>query len=290
MEEWDDLRYFLAVAQNGSLTAASVKLDVNQSTVSRRINNFEKSMNVRLFERLSTGYELTPEGEELRYRALRIEEEIQAIDRHIMGENIELKGPVKITSSLAMARFHLMPIFKDFNQLHPCIELNLDLSSNIYNLTQREADVAIRVTRDAIPENLIGRKLGLLEYAVYGKNKYVESYTRRKVKKPLNWIGEYNNESRPHWLPPEFESLHLVMRTNQVLATYDAIQQGLGVGRLPTFIGDNDNTLSELKTDYKIPGVPVWLLSHVEMRHVNRVAVFTSFVVDEMRNKLNYRY
>ncbi len=288
MQEWDDFRFFLAVAQTGSVTAAAVKLDVNQSTVSRRINNFEKAMNVRLFERLSTGYELTPEGEELRHRVLHIEDEIQAIDRHIMGKNIELSGPIRITTSLAMVRYMLMPIFKHFNKLHPDIELHLDMSNNIYNLTQREADIAIRVTRDALPENLIGRELGLLKFGIYGEKKYLESYYRAKGKNPLRWIGEDNDDVRPSWLPEDIVSLHLVIRTNEVLATLDAIQQGMGVGRLPNFIGDTDDKLKQLNFDQKISGVPIWLLTHVDMRRVNRMSVFTSFVVEEMRARLKY--
>ena len=290
MQEWDDLRYFLAVAQTGSVTAASVKLGVNQSTVSRRINNFEKLMNVRLFERLSTGYELTPEGEELRHRVLHIEDEIHAIDRHIMGKNIALSGPIRVTTPLAMARYFVLPIFKRFNKLHPGIELHLNLSNSLYNLSQREADVAIRVTRDAVPENLIGRELGLVDYGVYGEKRYVESYTKAKGKIPLRWIGEDNNDSRPNWLPGGIEPIQLVMRCNEVLATMDAIQQGLGVGRLPAFIGDTNSKLKQLKFSQKITSVPVWLLSHEDMRRVNRMRVFTSFLVEEMRGLLNYSH
>ena len=93
-----------------------------------------------------------------------------------------------------------------------------------HNLTQREADVAIRVTRDALPENLIGRELGLLEFGVYGEKKYVGAYSKGKGMIPLHWVGEDNNDARPRWLPDFIEPLHLIIRTNEVLATYDAIQ------------------------------------------------------------------
>jgi len=288
MQDWDDLRFFLAVAKNGSVTAASELLKVNQSTVSRRINAFEQSLNVRLFERLSTGYALTPEGEELQRRALRIEEETQAIDRHMMGKNIELSGPIRVTASLTLTHYMLMPLFKRFQNMHPGIELHLDLSSNIYNLTAREADIAIRVTRDAIPENLIGRELGQIEYGVYGEKKYLENYSKAKGKKPLRWIGEDNNDLRPTWLPDNIESLQLVMRTNDVLATVDGIKLGIGVGRLPDFMADTDKKLKRLDTSNRIPKIPVWLLTHVDMRRVNRMSVFTSFIVEKMRKKLNY--
>lgn len=288
MQDWDDLRFFLAVAENGSVTAASEKLRVNQSTVSRRINSFEQELNVRLFERLSSGYVLTIEGEELQHRAQRIEEETQTIDRHIMGKNIELSGPIRVTASLAVVKYLLIPIFKKFYKLHPGIEVRLDLSNNLYNLTQREADVAIRITKDALPENLIGRELGVMKLGVYGEKNYIESYLKSKRKNPLQWIGEDNSYSRPNWLPENIEPIQLVMRTNEVVLSVDLLKQGMGVGRLPDFIGTKEKDLKQLKFEQSLPEIPVWLLTHVDMRRVNRMSVFTSFVVDEMRKSLNY--
>ena len=286
MHEWDDLRFFLAVAQAGSVSAAATKLGVNQSTVSRRINQFEKSMNVRLFERLSTGYELTPEGEQLHRHVLKIDDEIQSIDRELMGKNIELNGIIRVTTSLAVSRYLLMPVFEQFNRQYPGIKLHLDTSSNIFNLTQREADVAIRVTRDAVPENLVGRPLGSIQFAVYGTRQYVESCQSTTNKNPLRWIGEDNNKAHPDWLPDTIGPLHLVMRCNEVLATRDAICHGLGVGRLPTFIGDTDEGLKQFGAGLPVPAAPVWLLTHADMRGVKRVQVFTSFVTKELGNRL----
>lgn len=288
MQSWDNLRFFLSVARTGSVTAASEKLEVNQSTVSRRIQHFEEELDVRLFERLTTGYALTPEGEELFHRAARIEEETLAIERHVMGKNVKLEGPIRVTLSLAMSRYLLTPVFKKFHRLHPGIQLYLDCSNSLHNLTAREADVAIRVTPDAIPVNLIGRELGLMKFAVYGEQRYVESWRKSKGKNPLRWIGEDNSMARPAWLPAHVEPLQLVMRTNELLATVDLLNQGLGVGRLPAVIGDAEKKLVRLKFKNHLPEVPVWLLTHVDMRRVSRVSVFTAFVVDELRKALNY--
>ena len=288
MQDWDDLRFFLAVAQTGSVTAASEKLGVNQSTVSRRINGFEQQMNVRLFERFTTGYELTPEGEELMHRVQRIEEETYAIERHVLGRNVELSGPVRVTCSLVIARYFLIPLLKQFNKMHPRIEIHLDLSNNLYNLTAREADVAIRVTRDAIPETLIGRELGQIHYGVYGEKKYIERFKKCRNKSPLHWIGEDNTHDRPGWLPEQIEPLKRVMRSNDVFATLDLLKLGLGVGRLPCFIGDKEKALLQLKYKHEIPTAPLWLLTHADMRRVRRVSVFTAFVVEELRRVLNY--
>lgn len=286
MHNWDDLRYFLAVARTGSVSGAAEKLAVNQSTVSRRINAFEAEMNVRLFERLTTGYQLTAEGQELLQRGLRIEEEATAIEHGVMGKNIELKGPVRVTVSLTVASYLLMPILKEFNAQHPGIELRLDLSDNLYNLTQREADVALRVITGPVPENLVGRELGKIGLAVYGEKRYLGKYLRSAKPLPLRWIGEDNTDPRPAWLHKHTDPLELVMRSNDVLATAAAIRQGLGVGRLPIFVGDALPELVRFEDAPTLPKRPFWFLTHPDLRRVNRVRVFSAFLSEKIVDRL----
>lgn len=286
MHNWDDIRFFLAVARTGSVSTAAEKLGVNQSTVSRRINGFEAEMNVRLFERLTTGYQLTAEGEDMLRRAVRIEDEAVAIEHAVMGKNIELRGPLRVTVSLTVASYLLMPVLKEFNAAHPGIELRLDLSDNLYNLTQREADVALRVTTEPVPDNLIGRELGKIALAVYGEKNYLDKYFQSSKRQPLRWIGEDTNDPRPRWLHKHTDPLELVLRTNDVLATATAIQHGLGVGRLPTLVGD---ALPDLKRFEDIPPLskrPLWLLMHPDLRGVNRVRIFGAFLTEKLRRLL----
>ena len=283
MQDWDDLRFFLAVALSGSINAAADKLAVNQSTVSRRINAFEAKLNVRLFERLASGYELTSEGDELLDRALRIQDEVHAIDRHVMGKNVELNGPIRVTTTVLMARYFLIPILDEFYRIHSGIVLHLDLSNNLYNLTAREADVALRVTRDPVPESLVGRNLGNVDFAVYAENAYMLAYEQGGTSETLHWIGEDTAQPRPAWIPDNVGNLQLVARTNDVLGTLDLIKQGLGVGRLPCFVGDKEHSLRKIFVHQNIPTAPVWLLTHADMRRVKRVQVFNDFVADKMR-------
>jgi DNA-binding transcriptional LysR family regulator len=287
MHNWDDIRFFLAVARTGSISAAAHKLAVNQSTVSRRINGFEAQMNVRLFERLTTGYRLTTEGEELLRRATRIEHEAVAIEHEVMGKNVELKGSLRVTVSLTIASYVLMPILKEFSTAHPSIELRLDLSDNLYNLTQREADVALRVTTEPVPDNLIGRELGKIALAVYGEKHYLNKYLRSNKRQPLRWIGEDTNDPRPRWLHEHTDPLELVMRTNDVLATAAAIRHGLGVGRLPTFVGDASPELKRFDDAPELPRRPLWLLTHPDLRRMNRVRAFNAFLAEKLPEQLS---
>ena len=286
MHDWDDIRFFLAVVNTGSVSAAAAKLSVNQSTVSRRINNFEKEMNVRLFERLSSGYQLTSEGIALQQRAMRMEEEMFAIERDIMGKNVALRGPIRLTTSLVMVDYLLMPILKAFTEQYPGIEVQLDLSDNNYNISQREADVALRVTPAPVPENLIGRELGVIELAVYAEKNYLRNYLKARKNRILHWIGEDNKNARPNWLHQYTEPIQLVMRTNDVLATTTAIKNGLGVGRLPRLIGDTLPQLVRFKDAPVLPKIPLWLLTHVDMRRVSRVKVFNAFLADKIKEAL----
>jgi len=286
MNNWDDIRFFLAIARAGSVSAAALRLGVNQSTVSRRINAYEDAIKVRLFERLSTGFELTREGEELLTHAQRIEEESFAIERRIMGKNIALSGPIRVTAPLVLVKYLLMPMLKSFSASHPDIELQLDISDNIYNLSQREADVAIRITHEPPSENLAGRELAELRLSVYGSKTYLQSYQQSQHQPPLNWIGEDNNRPRADWLPEGINNLALVMRTNDVLATTEAIKAGVGIGRLPRLIGDNETDLVNVENTPPLQSVKMWILTHSDIRRVSRIKAFISFISDEVRNHL----
>src|SRR5438270_13236118 len=99
MFDWDDLRVVLAIARAGSLGGAATRLGINQSTVFRRINRLEAELAVRLFERLPAGYVPTAAGERLLVTAQRMEDEALALDRAISGNDCQLTGVLRVTSS-----------------------------------------------------------------------------------------------------------------------------------------------------------------------------------------------
>ncbi|MEM7020729.1 MAG: LysR family transcriptional regulator, partial [Pseudomonadota bacterium] len=156
--DWDDLRFFLAVARTGTVTGAARRLSVNHSTVTRRITAFEKKVGVRLFERLSTGYVTTPAGEDVLNHAERMETEFNAMERHIAGRDDKLGGPLCVTAPATLINNLFMPHIARFIEIYPDIELQLMASYENINLNRREADIAIRITNNP-SENLVGRRL-----------------------------------------------------------------------------------------------------------------------------------
>ena len=136
---WDDLRLFLAVARTGSISGAARQLDVQHSTVSRRMRQLEVKLGTRLIERKKSGYELTPAGENVKLAAHRIESEVIGVDGAQMGIDAQLVGPLRVTAINNMASTVLMPMFASFSAAHPLVELHIIVSNSDASLSQREA-------------------------------------------------------------------------------------------------------------------------------------------------------
>lgn len=142
--DWDDLRFALAVATEGSVAAAARAMSVNHSTVLRRIGAFEKRLGVRLFDRLPTGYVLTAGGEELIASARRMDETVTALERKLAGRDLHLSGTLRVTTADTLAGSILPKIVAGFRAANPGIVVELAVSNAMFNLTKRDADVALR--------------------------------------------------------------------------------------------------------------------------------------------------
>ncbi|TIX41528.1 MAG: LysR family transcriptional regulator, partial [Mesorhizobium sp.] len=145
MIDWDDIRYFLAVARGGSVRAAAEGLGVYHSTALRRIAQLEERLGAQMFEKLPSGYRLTAAGEEL---ANQMEASSHQLETRVFGRDQSVRGLLRVTLAPTLATHLLMPDFADFARLHPDIEMEILSSGELANLTNREADVAIRVVYD----------------------------------------------------------------------------------------------------------------------------------------------
>ena len=148
---WDDLRFALAVASGGSLAAGGRLLGVNHTTVLRRIAALEKRLGARLFDRLPSGYALTPLGEELIEAARGIDERINRLALKLAGADAGISGLVRVTTTDTLAVSLLPEILAELKAAHPAVEVELATSNLFVNLTRREADVAIRPADDPPP-------------------------------------------------------------------------------------------------------------------------------------------
>jgi DNA-binding transcriptional LysR family regulator len=164
--EWDDFKYFLAVARSGSLTAASRLLKTSTATVGRRIMALETRLGARLFDRGQTGYALTESGEAIRLKAGEIEEAVLSLEREAFGRDLRATGKVRVATAEDIASVIVAPRLAEFRRSHPAITLEIVSSWDVANLTRREADVAIRTVRPTQGDYVI-RQTGVWNCALY---------------------------------------------------------------------------------------------------------------------------
>jgi len=274
---WDDLKIFLAVAEAPSMRVAAKNLRVSHSTVSRRIEALEVDLGVRLFDRMPDGYRLTLSGEQLLPVALTMEESLHSFGRTVTGRDDELKGQVCVTIPDVVAYTFFTQHFAEFMRQYPDIQLKIHDSFEVFDLSRREADVAIRVTNSP-PEHLIGRKLGNLHQAVYATRDYLAKHDPADPNSTAKWVGWGTPEERPTWISSSpFPHLGVMGHFNNMMIQYSATKEGLGLGYFCCALGDSDPDLVRLSEPK--PTLDVWLLSHRDLRAAARMRAFRQFMI-----------
>jgi DNA-binding transcriptional LysR family regulator len=278
MIDWDDVRYFLAVARGGSVRSAAERLGVNHSTVLRRIAQLEARLGTQMFEKLPSGYRLTAAGEEVVELAEEMEASSHLLEGRVFGLDQGVRGLLRVTLAPPLATHLLMPDFADFARLHPDIEMDILSSGELANLTNREADVAIRVVYDrkTLPLNLHGLKGPELFGGVYVSRDLLAA-GRAGAPDPIRWIV-VSMYGVPDWASEgEVRTTGVPFRVADADAQLAAVRQGLGMTTLPCFVGDADPQL------VRVPGSnlhmygTLWVLTQGETRKTKRVRLFTEF-------------
>ncbi len=279
MRDWDDLRFFLAVARAGSLSGAAKALGVNHSTVFRRIEAFEQRLGVRLFDRHREGYALTLAGEEMQEAAARVDDEIDAMTRRIGGRDLQLSGPLTVTTTDDLATCLLGKPFADFRTGYPGIDLTVLVDNQFFNLSKRQADVAIRPT-NAPPDTLVGRRVSGLAFAVYASEDVADGPLAEQA-----WL--IFDESLSHlaaakWQRREFGGAEIVLRSNNLPTLMTGVIQGMGVALLPCFLADPQSRLRRVTDPVEEAASALWLLTHEDLRNTQRVRAFTDHMADAL--------
>jgi len=283
--DWDHLRHFLAVVRWGSVTQAAQRLDVNQTTVSRRIKALEDHLGKQLFERSGNGWLITPLGERLVSSAQHMAEEAQAIERQVVADSQELSGPLRVTVADVCTQYLVMPAIRTFLHRYPNVDLEIVATTEELDLGARDADVALRST-DEPPPNLVGRRIGRLAYAIYGTEELLERIQTGGGSDDtpcITWIGD--GRTRPPWIEKSFPRARHVYRCSGLAVMLQMVQQGLGIAQMPCAIGDPDPVLQRIPVRHVEPGWGLWVLSHVDLRTTARVRVFRDFLVAELEGK-----
>jgi DNA-binding transcriptional LysR family regulator len=277
---WDDLRYVLAVAAEGSLAGAARALGVNHTTVLRRVNAFEERLGLRLFERLPTGYFLTSGGAELIEAARLMEDTVAALERRLAGQDRRLAGAVRVTTTDTLVHMLLPPILVAFRAKHPSIQVELILSNEAFNLAKRAADVAIRPADDP-PEGLVGRRVSAIAFAIYAGHGYLARHGKTEDLSIHDWLAptdDLSSTSVAQWMRVALPQVEIVFKANSLLALRQAAAENLGLVALPCYLGDSSNDLVRVRPPVPAMATALWILSHEDLRRSARVRAFTEFV------------
>ena len=284
MTDWDDLRFFLAVARAGSVSGAARALDVNHATVSRRVRTMERRVGVRLFERSPDGWTPTAAGLEMQESALRVESEIQAIERQVTGRDEQLVGPLRVATSDVATRT-LMPTFRAFAESHPGIELELVVSNGLSDLARREADVALRTSVGPPADALVGRRLARVASSLYASVELLDRHGHTSDLAAYPWIGFAGgmaDSPQARWLDENVPGARIAMRLEALLVAHNAVRNAVGVAILPCVLGDDDPDLRRVVPDLLVPAGEIWVLTHRDLRATARVRAFIDFVRDSI--------
>lgn len=286
--DWDDVRLFLALAEQGSARAAGEALGLSHTTVARRAEQLESDLGTRLFDRNVRGYRLTGAGETMLISAQRAEEALLTAERQLQGRDTQLSGEIRMTTPDVIATHLIMEDLVTFTEQYPDIDLQVLMSYDVFDLARREADVAIRIIGEGRqpPEDLVGRKLVTIASCYYASPKYLKKNDPSNKDSGARWIG-WDDEARfPDWVKRSpFPDIPTHSRFNNTALQAEAAKQGMGLTTLPCFVGDTTKSLCRIPGTEPYTNYDIWLLSHPDLRDAARLRTFRQFIVKVFERK-----
>jgi DNA-binding transcriptional LysR family regulator len=282
--DWDHLRYFLALSERRSVSGAARFLNVNHSTVLRRVSSLEKKLGVRLFDRLPTGYVTTAAGEELRNELRGVKDRIEAAQRNLSGRDLGLTGAIHVTTTDTLLRGLLMPYLAEFRALHPGIQMQLVITNTFLALTKREADIAIRPANQ-VPESLVGRRVGRIRTAIYASDAYLRRHPEKRPWAKHDWVAPGKGLShlrQAGWLKQHVPDERIAMRVDSLIGMVDAVRHGVGLGMLLCLLADDDKNLVRLAEPAELLDTDLWILIHRDVRRVARIKALSMFLYERL--------
>ena len=278
---WDDLRIFLTLARDGTLTTAAKSLGVSHPTVARRVKALEQRTGARLFDRLSDRFVPTSAGEKLLGDVQSMEQAALSIDRHSATLGDTVSGVVRLSAgeeiSALLAR-HL----PDLRARLSLIEFELSATHTALNLSRREADLLIR---EQVPDlaDIVARKLGRTAYAIYAHPSLAVARLAPAAFKSVPWIGFDDDHTRmpgQRWLQERLDGGRPAIRCNNWLVVRETARAGGGFAVLPCYLGDADDRLQRIGGPIPEVFADQWLLVHRDLRALPRVRAAMDAVIE----------
>lgn len=284
--DWDDLRFFLAVARSGTLRGAAEQLGTNHATVSRRLAKLEEKLEARLFDRTRGGLLSTQIGALLHPHAERVEGEVAAATRLIAGQDSSPSGTITVSLAPAISLTSIAGDLAAFMKAHRDIDVRILTTNALSDLARREADVSLRYAHE-VSDDVVGRRLIDCAKAVYCSPDYA-TRVHDDGGQGLEWIGwgEAFETTTPAWVKESpFPKARLRHRVNEAVAQTMMAARGLGLTYLPCFLADPQAGLVRAPFHEPIPDRSLWLLLHQDLHETARIRRFVDFMVARIRSR-----
>ncbi len=280
---WSDFQTVLAIAQCGGMAAAAESLALSHVTLLRKLDAIETRLKARLFDRTRGRYTPTAAGDALVNAAQAMAPLAHQAELAVLGQDLRPSGIVRITAAGIVVGHLLPPVLKQFSADYPDVTLEFLSSRNHFSLARREADVAVRVA-DRVPEWLVGRKLAVLEFKVYGLRGSGLPETLQTLDALLTqkrWIS-FEREARDlkfdRWLDEHVPDASVVMRVDGFDHALAMLRAGLGMALLPEFLEHTCPDLLPLSEPIAALRTPLWLITHKELKQTMRIKVLMQAV------------
>ncbi|MBI1215498.1 MAG: LysR family transcriptional regulator [Alphaproteobacteria bacterium] len=280
---WEDLQLFLTVAKTKSIAEAANALKVSYSTLSRRIGKLEKSLGATLFIRQHGTLELTTEGNAVLSSAGKMATTVTHLERELKGIDKKMEGTVRVTLTQSALCGLVLPHLPDFQQEYPGIFLDFDTSREFRDILKGEADVAVRITDNheyKVPDNLLGLRLPSIHVHPYAQKTIATRINAGKGdagKTLIKWDKRINFRKMAAYFG--MEDWPVTCAIDDTGAQLAAVCNGVGVGILPCYLGENDPKVARVKTSAPpLPALDAWAVAHPDMRDVEKIRTVLRFI------------
>lgn len=282
--EWGDVRIFLAIARTGTLGAAARTLRLSHPTIGRRLRALEDSTGQALFQRTADGFVLTEEGTAVLSLAEQMEESALAMQRRLAGEQQKLEGTLRVSSADWFGAYVLPPVIAEYSRDYPLVEIEILTGTRLFNLAQREADVAFRIVPFDGPD-IVQRRLIHMQYGVYVAAASTDPVdgdgTGSRLIAMDTSTGAFPDID---WLKQRFPNAGVGLRSNNRNVQAQICGSGLGIAVLPRPVGDQIGTIRRLDLGEDPPQREIWMGYHRDLRRLHRLRAFVDLTIKHLAN------
>lgn len=283
--EWDDIRFFLATAREGTLSGAARILNVDHATVGRRIGMLEEQLGAKLLNRTPEGFTITPAGQAILRQCETMESAALNLERLVAGHDARAAGSVRITAPDALTYAIVIPCLVALRESHPDLQIDLLPGVRPMDVVRREADLAVRIAINRpSASGLVCRKLGEVGFTLYASPGYLADRGTPSRGKGLRGHDVITYAGWPKGMGARFageslEGARTALRSNDRFVHLKATALGLGISELSCFLGDEHPEVVRLWPDQPPMLRSVWLIMHEDLRRAAKIRLVAGAIV-----------